>query len=190
MTTGKVQPGALLRLGLMTLVLLFGLCTVFAAVATAAVAWQEDRQARWPEVTARVVKCAITRASTNSGRQMYIRCRLGYAVGAEQNAATIYSRRFASPEVAQYPANQDAPYVDWVNDHPQGSTMVVRYDPANHNKIVQAEAYMPGGGPQTHSNVQLLEFFGGGFVVLLTIARITRARDLRQNGSYSVPMNS
>jgi hypothetical protein len=46
--------GQLMWLGLMMLVALSGLCTIFASVVTAAQARQEHAQARWPEVTARV----------------------------------------------------------------------------------------------------------------------------------------
>jgi hypothetical protein len=53
MTTGTVQKGPLMWLGLIVLVVLLGLCTTFALVVTAAQAWQEHAQARWPEVTAR-----------------------------------------------------------------------------------------------------------------------------------------
>ena len=55
------------RLGLAVLVALSGLCTIFVSVVTAAQAWQEYAQARWPEVTARVDSCGMER--TSSGRR-------------------------------------------------------------------------------------------------------------------------
>jgi hypothetical protein len=174
MTTGTAQKGLLMLLGF--LVLLLGLCTVFAFVVTVAQAWQEHLQARWPEVTARVDKCGLDRTSTGRREKYYIHCRLSYAVGAEQHSANIYSRNVPSPEIWQYPPNQIAPFVDWVNDHSQGTPVVVRYDPAHHAKIVLVTANMPGGGPRTPSNVKLLEFLAASFLALLTIARITRPR--------------
>jgi hypothetical protein len=48
-----------MTLGLGLLVVFSGLCTIFVLVATAAQAWQEHAQARWPEVTARVEKCGL-----------------------------------------------------------------------------------------------------------------------------------
>jgi len=54
MTTEAAPKGQLMYLGLAVLVLLSGLCTIFASVVTAAQAWQEHAQARWPEVTGRV----------------------------------------------------------------------------------------------------------------------------------------
>jgi Protein of unknown function (DUF3592) len=175
MTTGMGPKGQLMWLGLMVLVAFSGLCTIFVSVATATQAWQEHAQARWPEVTARVDGCGLDRTS---GRRelFYIHCRLSYAVGAEQNAMNVYSSNFPSPEIWQYPPNQIAPFEEWVNEHPQGAPIVVRYDPADHKKIVLAANYMPRGGPRTPNNLKLLEVCAGSFLVLLTIARLTRPR--------------
>lgn len=177
MTTGTVQKGPLMWLGLMVLVVLLGLCTTFALVVTAAQAWQEHGEARWPEVTARVDECGLNKTSSGP-RRYYIQCRLRYAVGAEQNVTDVYSTNVPPPEVSQYPPNQIAPFNEWVDEHPQGTPIVVRYDPANHAKVVLVANYMPRGGPRTPNNVKLLEVCAGSFLVLLTIARITRPRPL------------
>ncbi len=186
MTTGTAQKGSLMWLGLMVLVVLLALCTVFASIVTVAQAWQEHLQARWPEVTARVDECGLKRTSSGRREKFYIRCRLSYAVGSEQHAANIYSRNVPSPEIWQYPPNQIAPFQEWVNDHPQGTPVVVRYDPSDHTKIVLVAANMPGGGPRTPNNLKLLEFLAGSFLVLLTIARIARPRSVRQDGYSSM----
>lgn len=162
----------------MILVVLLGLCTIFASVVTAVQAWQEHAQARWPEVTARVDDCGLSRTSTGRRDRFYIRCRLSYAVGAERNVAKIYSGSVPSADVGQYPPNQIAPFEKWVDEHPPGTPIVVRYDPANHTKVVLVANYMPRGGPRTPDNVKLLEFFAGSFLVLLTIARFRRPRSL------------
>lgn len=178
MTTGAVQKGSLLCFGSAVLAVLFGMCFLFALVVTVLEAWQEHRQAQWPEVTARVADCGLQRASTGRRSNFRIRCRLAYAVDFEQHAANIYSRNVPSPDVWQYPPNQIAPFEAWVNSHPKGTPIDVRYDPADHTRIVLAEADMPGNGHRTANNVKLLEFFGGGFLLLFTIARITRPRSL------------
>lgn len=174
MTTGTVQKGPLIWTGLTVLVLFLGLCTVFASIVTVAQAWQEHLQARWPEVTARVDKCSLVRTSSGRRAKFYIRCRVNYAVGAEQHAANIYSANVPAPEIWQYPPNQVAPFEEWVNHHPPGTPIVVRYDPVDHTKMVLAEDYMPRGGPRTPNNVKLLEFLAASFLVLLTISRLTR----------------
>jgi hypothetical protein len=181
MTTGTVQKGPLMWLGLMVLVVLFGLCTIFASVVTVAQGWQERVQSRWPEVTARIDECGLERTSSNGRRKFHIRCRLSYAAGAEQHATDIYSSNVPSPEIWQYPPNQIAPLEEWVNEHPQGSQIIARYDPAGHEKIVLVTANMPLGGPRTPNNLKLLEFLAGGFLFLLTIARITRPQSLLQS---------
>lgn len=181
--------GELMWLGLMVLVVFSGLCTIFVSVGTAAQAWQERAQARWPEVTARVDECGLMRTSTNGRRKLYIRCRLSYAVGAEQHATNIYSGNFPAPEIWQNPPSQIAPFEEWVDEHPQGTPIAVRYDPADHREIVLAEDYMPRGGPRTLNNVKLLAVCAGSFLVLLAIARLVRPRSPWQIGSSSMPVN-
>jgi len=160
----------------MLLVAFLGLCTIFVSVVTAAQAWQEHAQARWPEVTARVDGCGLDRTSSGRRERFYIHCRLSYAVGAVQNATNVYSSNVPSPEIWQYPPNQIAPFEKWVDEHPQGTPIVVRYDPADHTKAVLVATDMPRGGPRTPSNVKLLEVCAGSFLVLLTIGRLTRPR--------------
>jgi hypothetical protein len=176
MATETLPKGRLLRAGVMVLVAFLGLCTIFVTVVTVAQAWQEHAEARWPEVTARVDRCSLDRTSSNGGRKFDIRCRLSYAVGAEQNATNIYSINVPAPEVQQYPRNQIAPFEEWVNEHPQGTPIVVRYDPTDHKKIMLAANYMPRGGPRTPNNVKLLEVCAGSFFVLVTIALLTWPR--------------
>ena len=129
-------------------------------------------------MTAHVDECGLNRTSTGRREKFYIRCRLNYAVGAEQHVTNVYSTNVPSPEILQYPPNQIAPFEEWVNDHPQGTPIVVRYDPADHTKLVPVAANMPRGGPRTPNNVKRLEFLAGSFLVLLAIARITRLRSL------------
>jgi hypothetical protein len=180
---GQVKWLGLLWLGLIALLALSGLCSIFALVVTAAEAWQEHAQARWPEVTARVDSCGLDQTSTGRRDRYHIHCRLSYAVGAEQNATNVYSRNVPSPEVSQYPPNQIVPFAEWVDEHPQGTPVVLRYDPANHTNVVLAANHMPFGGPRTRDNVKLLGAFAGSFLALLTIARITRPRSLWQSVS-------
>jgi Protein of unknown function (DUF3592) len=173
----------------MLLVLFLGLCTMFASVVTVAEAWQEHLRARWPEVTARVDECGLNQTSSGRRENFYIRCRLRYAVGAEEHAANIYSSNVPSPEIWQYPPNQIAPFEEWVNDHLPGTPIVVHYDPANHAKVALVATDMPRAGPRTPNNVKLLEFLAGSFLVLLTVARITRPRSLPRNEYSSMPLN-
>jgi len=189
MTTGTGPIGKLMWLGLTVLVAFSGLCTIFVSVATAAQAWQEHAQARWPEVTARVDECGLNRTSSGRREKFYIRCRLSYAVGAERNMTNVYSTNVPSPNIWRYPPNQIGPFEEWVDEHPPGTPIVVHYDPADHTKVVLVANYMPLGGPRTPNNVKLLEFLAGSFLVLLTIARITRPRSLWQSGSSSMPLN-
>jgi hypothetical protein len=190
MKTGMRPKRQLLYLGLVVLVAFSGLCTIFVSVTTATQAWQEHAEARWPQVTARVDQCLLQRTSTRGRKRLYVNCDLSYAVGAEQYAAKIFSRQFPAPEVWQDPPDQAAPFAEWVDGHPPGTPILVRYDPVGHNKVVLVAADAPFGGPHTPNNVKLLEVCAVSFLVLLTIARITRPRSPWKIRYSSMPLSS
>jgi hypothetical protein len=112
--------GQLMWLGLMMLVALSGLCTIFASVVTAAQARQEHAQARWPEVTARVDRCGLNQTSSGRREKYYIHCRLRYAVGAEQNGRMSIRAMFLRPRFWQFPPHQIGSLEQWVDEHPPG----------------------------------------------------------------------
>jgi len=177
MTTEGVAKRQVLWRGFVGLMGLFaGLCTIFALVVTAGEAWKEHAQARWPEVTAHVDRCGLDQTSSGRREKYYIHCRLSYTVGSEQIAANIYSSNVPSPAIWQYPPNQIGPLEQWAAEHPQGTPIVVHYDPANHRKAALVTTDMPLGGPRTPNNLKVLGVFAVASVLLLTIARITRLR--------------
>lgn len=178
MTTEGVPKRRILWRGVAALLGVFaGLCTLFALVVTAAEAWQEHAQAQWPATTARVDRCYLHQTGTRKRNRYYIDCRLSYAVGTEPIAAHVYSAPAPSREVPQYPPNQIGPLEDWVNRHPPGTEMTIRYDPAKHNKMVLVATDMPrAGGPDTASNLRLLAFFAASSVLLLSLARVWRLK--------------
>lgn len=162
---------------------LAGLCTILASVATIMNARQEHAQAAWSQVTATIDNCKM--AETSSASKRYnIRCRLEFMADSQQVRATVYSIDVPPADAAQYPRNQIAPFIDWVNAHPPGTPLVVRYNPVQTSKVVLAGDYMPMGGPQTPNDIKLIEACAGSFLVLLLIARITRPRSIR-NEEYS-----
>jgi hypothetical protein len=178
MTTGGQTKRRVVLRGVAALLGVFaGLCTIFALVVTAAEAWQEHAEARWPETMARVDRCYLHETSTRGRNRYYIDCRLSYAVGREQIAAHVYSGHVPGREVPQYPPNQIGPLEDWVDRHPPGTEMAVRYDPTRPNKIVLVATDMPlAAGPHTANNLKLLGFFAAGSVLLLCVARVWRLR--------------
>ena len=185
MTNGAAPRNSLLWVGLAVLVVLSGLCSIFALVVTVAEAWQERAEAGWPEATAQVVRCSLDRSSTGQRKRLHIHCRLSYAAGTEPSVANVYSRYVPMPDVWQYPPNQIEPFAAWVDEHPPGTPIAVRYDPVNHQKVVLPGDSMPGGGPRTPDNVKVLELFAGSFFVLLALAAITRPRSLTKSEESS-----
>ena len=161
MPTETAPKTQLMRRTLGALVVFSGLCTAFALLVTAAQAWQEHNQERWPEVTAHVDSCGLE--PTSSGEKIYhIRCRLSYVVGGEQNVTTVLSMS----------RNQMGPLEQWIDQHPPGTPIFVRYDPADHPQVVTTDKLV--GGPHTQGNIKVLKVCAGSFVILLAIARITR----------------
>jgi hypothetical protein len=174
-TTGTVPKRSLIRAGLALLAAFTALCTIFAAIVTAAQAWQEHAQARWPEVTARIDQCGLEQASTRRSQMYHIKCRLKYDVDAQQLRTNVFSSNVPSRAVWQYPPDQIAPLEQWLDEHPAGTPILVHYDPANHRKVVLVSTYLPPlGGPRTPSNLKLLAVCAALFLVLLTITRLTR----------------
>ena len=152
----------------------FGLCAVFVGVVTAVQGWEEHALAQWPVATAQVDRCRLDQSSTNGRNGYHIDCRFSYAVGVEQNTITVYSRNVPSRDVPQYPPNQIAPFEDWVANHPEGTPVLVHYDPSNHRKAVLATTSMPGAGPHTSSNLKLLAVVAAALLMMLTITQILR----------------
>jgi hypothetical protein len=102
---------------------------------------------------------------------------LSYTVGSEQNVTSIISMNAPAREVWQYPPNQIEPLEKWLDAHPPGTPILVRYDPARHTRVVTTDRLV--GGPHTQGNVRLLEVGAGSFVILLTIMLITRRHQSR-----------
>jgi len=143
------------------LLLFTGLCTILALLVTVVEAWQERIQKQWPEVTAHVDTCGLEK--TGGGDEIYhIRCRLSFNAGAGQSVASVYSRS----------RGQIGPLEQWLAEHPPGTAIDVRYDPANHTRVVSTDVLV--GGPHTPSNIKLLEVCAASVVILLAIGRITR----------------
>ncbi|MFC5863502.1 DUF3592 domain-containing protein [Acidicapsa dinghuensis] len=169
----------LLRFALIALTALTGLGTIFVGVITAFQAWQEHAQQHWPTATAYVEKCAMVHASAGRRLALHIRCRLHVDLGTEQPVAYLYSMNVPPPEVRQSPPNQIAPFIDWVNRHPAGTSIEVRYNPSRHTSVVPVTDPIPRTGPHTPDNLKLLAATSISFVVLLILLRATWPRSVQ-----------
>jgi hypothetical protein len=159
--------------GLITLLGLFaGLCSLFALVATGLTAWREHVKAGWPEATATIERCSVEeRRTTGSDLSWWLRCHIGFRREADQIETQIFSRILSS-QSRGYPELMD----QWVDDHPNGSRVAVRYDPADPKVAIPATDYMPNGEPKTPSNLRVLAVFSLACAVLLAIAMLLRRR--------------
>lgn len=181
MTTGQPLKSKLTAQGLIGLMGVFaGLCALFALVITVAEAWRERRQAAWPETTARIQQCSVKQHQgfrrSSPRYTAYIECRISYAIGAEELVTKVRSHSIPAPHQGswQYPPADIGPLQVWVNGHRSGSTMLVHYDPADHEDAVLIGTDMPASGPRTPNNLRLLTIAAIACAVLLTMARMLR----------------
>jgi len=178
MTTGAVSKNQVLWRGIAAALGFFsGLCAIFALVVTAAQGWQEHAEAQWPQVTARVQKCAVVRFRYKP-ENYRIECHIAYAADVDEVATEVHSLPSPAPRrvIGKHPSAQIELMEDWVAAHPVGTPIVVHYDPANHGNAALVTTDMPLGGPKTPNNLKLLGFFAAACALLLMIARITSLR--------------
>jgi hypothetical protein len=145
-----------------------GLCTVFALVATAADAWREHAQESWPVATATLHRCTVDRYKSMHNEVTWrIICNVNYFAQGDETAARVTSHSaFARADVQAM--------TDWVNEHQPGSSIKVRYDPANHKKAMALPTELPYSGSRTPNNLVLLLGFFLGCMVLLTAGKVLR----------------
>jgi Protein of unknown function (DUF3592) len=168
----KLAWGIIVVLGFFAL-----LCTIFALVTTAAQAWQEHREAQWPETAAQVERCGLARKSTGRRLSFNVECQFSYTVGGEQILGELYSLYVPGPEMWKYPDRHFyEKYEEWVGQHPRGTAIEVRYDPEKPRKMILVETDTPFGGPHTPNNLKLLGGFAAACAALLGIAGMTRPR--------------
>jgi hypothetical protein len=155
-----------------------GLCAILALVVTTAQAWVEHAQAHWPEAAARVQSCGVD-LYIHKPETYWIDCSINYAVRGGEIMSHVHSRTVPAPRrvIWQYPPGQFDKLQEWVDKHPEGTPILVHYDPANPKKAVLVITDMPSGGPQTVNNLKLLGLCALSCAVLLTLARIARPSD-------------
>lgn len=162
--TSLTLGGVMMLLGVFA-----GLCAVFALVVTAGEAWGEHVQQSWPVATATLRRCNVDRYKSMHNEVTWrIICNVSYFAQGDETAARVTSHSaFAGADVQAM--------TDWVNQHQPGSSISVRYDPANHRKALALPTDMPFSGPRTPHNVVLLLSFFLGCIVLFTIGKALRA---------------
>jgi hypothetical protein len=114
---------------------------------------------------------------THKPETYWINCSISYAVGGEEIVSHVHSHSTAAPRrlIWQYPPRQFDKMQEWADEHPEGTLIVVHYDPANPKKAALVTTDMPRGGPDTPTNLKLL-----GFFALLSVVLVTAARSARQ----------
>ncbi len=162
--------------GLIGLLALFAaLCTAFLLVVTAAVAWHEHVQASWPEALATIERCSVDlryyEGPNDPDPTWWIECQIRFRTDTGEVKSTIHSGHRSNP-ARGYPEVMN----QWVDDHPSGSRIIVRYDPKDFKTVVPAQDYLPNGEPKTRFNLISLMIVSISCFGLLIIAKILRDR--------------
>jgi len=148
--------------------LLAGLCSLLALFVTAIDAWRERAQGGWPQATATIESCNIDLKYYNGPNDddptWWLECKIHFGSGSNDVNTRIFSGHRSNP-------SQGHPEVmsKWVTDHPVGSTIVVRYDPAHLNAIPVSD-YLPNGEPRTAGDLRLLAVFIAACASLFALA--------------------
>jgi uncharacterized protein DUF3592 len=151
--------------------LLAGLCAILAVFATVSDWREEVAQARWPAVSAVIVGGEVDPQRVSHGGTIWrLRYKVSYRVEGEERVATLTTR---SERADDEPAALHA----WAVRHRRGSRVDIRYDPAQPSRAVFASADVPGAGPRTTADLQLLLIAATAFVGLYALARHLQAKE-------------
>ncbi|HEY2387160.1 MAG TPA: DUF3592 domain-containing protein [Candidatus Binatia bacterium] len=132
--------------GALTLVAYFvAFCAVLLALA--AIGRRRHRAqvlGHWPTTAATIGSCDLHRdypfQSDGGGIVFWIACKVAYAVGGEAHSATLDSTTRHTGRSGTYITFGGSPVVTeraepllrgWIRRHPPGTTLTLRYDPAN-----------------------------------------------------------
>lgn len=148
-----------------------GLCTIFALVGTV-VDWREEAaQARWPVVSASIEQGYVDsrRPKPHSGILSELRYRVRYQAAGERVATVTSHPESSDGEVAKLHA--------WAAKHRRGGHIDIRYDPSQPGSAVFASADVPGTGPRSGTDLQLVMIFATACVGLLALAKHLRSKE-------------
>jgi hypothetical protein len=170
MRSSLTIPGFIALFGLLA-----GLSGILVLVVTVGEALWWARVESWPEARATIERCSIDLKFYNGPDDddptWLLTCPVRFGAGANQIMTTIHSG-FPSNRSKAYPGLMN----QWADEHPSGSTIMVRYDPGNPLTAIPAPDYMPNGGPRTRYNLLFLLACFFACVSLLTIAKLARRR--------------
>lgn len=154
---------------------LMGLFALFAFIA-AALDWRDEiAQSGWPLVSAVIDRgdVTVTRSAQSNGSvstASRIRYVVRYQADGQNQSATLTSR-------SAYSDADTAKLRGWAAQHPRGSHIDIRYDPAQPDRAVFASADVPNTGPQTGNDLLLSMAFAVACVGLLVLAKHLRLKE-------------
>ena len=146
--------------------LFFLLCAVLALIVTLAEGWGEYRQSQWPATTARIQRCQLDQSPGDSETYVVIDCRIAFARSGQaiESRARSRSRR----------ASRGGALQDWLESHPDGSSILARYNPDSPGQAALITPEPVLWGPHTPENLRLFALFAIASVATFATARIGR----------------
>ena len=137
---------------------------LFALVVSIGEGWHEYSESKWVETTAQIHQCRLQSYQGDRKSPVTISCRIGFRAGGEDVVTKVTSRSTRP--------GQDGVMQDWVEAHPDGSSITARYNPANAGKVVLVTADAFLWGPHTPQNLRLFGAFAAASLLMLAIARV------------------
>lgn len=168
---GQPRPQSTFRGILLLLGFFFVLCASFALVVTFIDVWTVTKYSHWPTAQAVVDEAFVTSekpfAKYGNSPIITLNCRLHFDAGARPIETTLLpaSTRGSDPE-------RVAIMNDWVNAHPRGSGVAIRYDPERPSRAVLRD-FPAGLIPPEHpkEDVVIVGGFGAAAVLAIAIGR-------------------
>jgi hypothetical protein len=130
-------------------------------------AFRESRIAKWPSVTATVIRLSLRRYWTRHETSWRIEGLVRYRIAGEVLTSSIQSRTGG--------LDVQRAMREWVARHGPGTSFPVRYDPQHEDTVVPYGGDMPESGPQVPNDVIWLVVLS-----LLSAGLITGGRVLRR----------
>jgi hypothetical protein len=115
-------------------------------VKTAVDTYQENRHAKWPTVTATITQQAVRHFMNGRDEAWRIESEVRYTVEGVEMTANFHS---GIGNLLEERAMRT-----WAAQHPPGTSLLVRYDPQHHDRIIPDAGAMPGSEPQVPDDLK------------------------------------
>jgi hypothetical protein len=151
---------------------LFILCALALIIATVVDAYKEYKHAQWPRVSATITKQTVRHLMNGRHEAWRVESEVHYTVEGLEMTANVSSGIGSFWE--------ERAMRSWAAQHPPGTSLMVRYDPKNHETVVpDTVGDMPKSGPQVPDDLKGVLLFLVLSAACITMGRLLERRLLK-----------